>query len=209
MTSTRPGRRPGDSRTRDAILTAAAARFAEHGYRDATMRAIAADAGVDPALVHYFFGTKDQLFAKAMALPLNPAEIVPRLLEPGIDGLGERIVTQILTVVDELGTANPMLALIRSATSHPDAARMMREFFEHAVIGRIAAALDTDRPRLRAALCASQIVGLVVARELIAFPPLPETDRAMLAAACGAALQLYLTQPLSSRRDGNLKPVET
>ena len=80
----RSGRRTGDSGTREAILSAARKRFGDHGYTGATIRAIAADAGVDPALVHHFFGTKERLFGAAMRLPLIPGEIIDAALAPGV-----------------------------------------------------------------------------------------------------------------------------
>jgi len=192
----RAGRQPVDADNRAAILAAATARFAELGFRDTTMRAVASDAGVDSALVHYFFGTKEQLFIQAMELPIEPSAFLATVLGPGIAGLGERIVGGLLSILDEAGPTNPMLALIRSAATHASAARMLREFLTSSVTSRVAAALDVDRPELRAALCASQVIGMIVAREVIELPPLPTTDRAVLVAAYGPALQHYLEDPL-------------
>jgi len=192
----RAGRQPVDADNRAAILAAATARFAELGFRDTTMRAVASDAGVDSALVHYFFGTKEQLFIQAMELPIEPSAFLATVLGPGTPGLGERIVGGLLSILDEAGPTNPMLALIRSAATHASAARMLREFLTSSVTSRVAAALDVDRPELRAALCASQVIGMIVAREVIELPPLPTTDRAVLVAAYGPALQHYLEDPL-------------
>ncbi len=89
-----------------------------------------------------------------------------------------------------------MLALVRSATTHDSAARMLREFLTTAVMARVATALRVDRPELRAALCASLVVGVIVAREVIALPSLPTTERAVLVAAYGPALQHHLEGPL-------------
>jgi AcrR family transcriptional regulator len=194
----RRGRRPGDSGTREAILDAARARFSGEGFRGATVRAIAGDAGVDPALVMHFFGTKAALFVAAMEFPVDPTEIVPGLLGPGVDGLGERLLRFLLGIIDELGEANPMLGLVRSAVTHPDAARMMREFLGEAILDRIAAAIDADRPRLRADLCASQIVGILMARQILALPELAAADRELLVGIYGRTIQRYLTEPLDS-----------
>lgn len=196
--SPRRGRRPGDSGTREAILDAARARFSTAGFREATVRAIAGDAGVDPALVMHYFGSKQGLFVAAMEFPLDPAEVVPRLVGPGVDGLGERLVRFLLSVIDELGDANPMLGLVRSAVGHPDAARMMREFLGEAILDRVASAIDTDRPRLRADLCASQIVGILVARQILELPELAAADRETLIGVYGRTIQGYLTGPLES-----------
>lgn len=196
-TAGRRGRRPGDSGTREAILDAARARFSGAGFRAATVRAIAADAGVDPALVMHYFGTKQALFVAAMEFPLDPAQVVPHVVGPGVDGLGERLLRFLLGLVDDLGEANPMLGLVRSAVSHPDAARMMREFLGEAILDRVAAAIEADRPRLRADLCASQIVGILVARQILALPELAAADRELLIGVYGRTVQRYLTEPLS------------
>jgi AcrR family transcriptional regulator len=194
----RRGRRPGDSGTRAAILEAARSRFAGEGFRGATVRAIAGDAGVDPALVMHFFGSKQELFVAAMEFPVDPTVVVPRLLGPGVDGLGERLLRFLLGIIDELGDANPMLALVRSAVTHPDAARMMREFLGEAILDRIAAAVEADRPRLRADLCASQVVGILMARRIHALPELAVADRELLVGIYGRTIQRYLTEPLES-----------
>ncbi|MDD7939996.1 TetR family transcriptional regulator [Actinomycetospora lutea] len=198
---TRRGRRPGDSGTRDAILDAARRRFAHEGFRAATVRAIAGDAGVDPALVMHYFGTKQVLFVAAMEFPLDPAQVVPHLVGSGIDGLGERLVRLMLGVLDELGDTNPMLGLVRSAMGHPDAARMLREFLGEAILDPIAAAVSeqtgADRPRLRADLCASQIVGIIVARQILVLPELAAADRETLVVAYGGTIQRYLTVSLA------------
>jgi AcrR family transcriptional regulator len=133
----RTGRRPGESGAREAILDAARRAFSEHGYEGATIRGIAARAGVDPALVHHFYGSKEQLFATAMELPFRPSEIIPTLLEGGPDGLGERILRLFLPIWDEPGVS-PFVALIRSASSNQRAAAMLRKFMSQEVIGRLA-----------------------------------------------------------------------
>jgi AcrR family transcriptional regulator len=194
------GRRPGESGTRAAILQAARTRFTSNGYVGATIRGIAGDAGVDPALVHHFFGDKEQLFAAAMDLPINPQQVLTELLEPGVDGLGERLVRFFLRLFRELGDENPMLALLRSAASHPDAARMLREFYSRAVLERLATRLDTSQPRLRGALCVSQILGLLMARQVIGLRPLTKASDETLVAAYAPAIQHYLTGPLPDAR---------
>src|SRR5579863_7102172 len=100
--ASRSGRRGGDSGTKEAILAAARARFGDLGYDRATIRGIADDAGVDPALVHHFYGTKDQLFAAAMRLPVNPREVLQAALAPGARhqdrSLGEHLLRTVLGV---------------------------------------------------------------------------------------------------------------
>ena len=162
MSSSRPrGRRPGASDTRDTILAAARERFARFGYDRTRIRDVAEDAGVDAALVHYFFRSKDGLFAAAMQLPFSPAEVIGPVLEAGVDGAGERIVRRVLEVWDDPGNRTTLLALIQGASAHPGAAAALGEFVRREIVGRIAGAVRADRAELRANLVASQIIGLV------------------------------------------------
>src|SRR5207237_934087 len=122
-----PARRPGPGGTREKILAAARSRFGQEGYDGTTIRGIAAGAGVDPALVPHYFGSKEGVFLAAVEFPVDPAEFIPRLLAPGIDGLGERLVTFFLETWDSPSGAS-LLGLIRSVVSSELAADLMREF---------------------------------------------------------------------------------
>jgi AcrR family transcriptional regulator len=175
------------------VLDAARARFGAHGYDGTKLRDVAADAGVDVALVSYFFGSKDGLFAAAMAFPVNPAELVEELMREGIDGLGERLVRRFLALWDEAGGRSPLIALLRSASSNEQAAELVRGFVERELLGRIAVAIDAPQPELRAALAGSQMVGLVMARYIVGVEPLAHCDPEVLVAAVGPTLQRYLT----------------
>jgi AcrR family transcriptional regulator len=189
MSSSRPrGRRPGSSSTRSAILAAARERFAAVGYERTRVRDVAADAGVDAALVHYFFKSKDGLFVATMELPFRPAEIIAPVLAGGVDGLGERMVRRMLTVWDENRPA--LMGLVRSASSHPGAALALREFVLSEIIGKLAAALDGDQ--LRATLVASQIVGLIAARYIAQVEPLASMDREEIVPLVAPTLQRYM-----------------
>lgn len=197
----RRGRRPAGEDTRAALLDAAKTLFFEQGFDGATVRAIAARADVDPAMVNHWFGGKERLFAAAMQLPINPDALVDELLAAGPDGMGERIVRRFLSVWDS-SRGGPLIALIRSASSHEQSARMMREFVTRMLFGRLVSGLSAtpgaaqDRPDLRAALCGSQIVGLAMMRYVICLQPLDRADPDTVAAAIGPTLQRYLTGPL-------------
>ena len=190
----RTGRRPGNSGTREAILDAARRAFAEHGYQQATIREVAGLAGVDPALVHHYFGTKQDLFVAAVEFPVNPFEAFVALVsEEGLETLGERLLGLFLSVWDQTEQHSPMLALIRSAVSEERAAAMLREFITEEILGRIARELGTPDARLRTNLVASQLVGLVMARYVIRIEPLASTPAPVLVAAIGPNLQRYIT----------------
>jgi AcrR family transcriptional regulator len=179
--------------TRGAVLEAARARFAEHGYAGTKLRDVAADADVDVALVSYFFGSKDGLFAAAMELAINPADLVAELIRDGTDGLGERMLRTFLSVLDTPGSGAPFLALVRSAASHEESAAMLRGFVEREVLGRLATTIDAPQPELRAALAGSQMIGMVMARYIVRVEPLAGSDPDTLVAAIGPTIQRYLT----------------
>lgn len=190
---TRPrGRRPGASDTRARILAAARERFAASGYDRTRIRDVAADADVDPALVHYFFKSKDGLFVAAMQLPLRPADVLPPVLAEGLPGLGERIVRRLLSVWDDPANRNALLATVQGASAHPGAAAALREFVRREVVGRVADVIEADRPQLRANLVASQVIGLLGARYVVRVEPLASMDAEELVPLIGPALQRYL-----------------
>jgi len=200
VTSTRrSGRRPGDSGTREAILAAAKESFAASGYDATTIRGVGRAAAVDPALVHHFFGTKQGLFVAAMELPVDPAKLVPALLAGGVDGLGERLVRMFLQIWDGTPGQNPMLALLRSATTNEQAAAMLREFLSHAILGPLARAAGPDRPELRASLVGSQMMGLALVRYVVRLEPLTTADADTIASAVGPTVQRYLTGDLAEK----------
>jgi AcrR family transcriptional regulator len=200
----RAGRRAGESRTREAILDAARRRFGEHGYDRATIRAIASDAGVNPALVHHFYGTKEGLFAAAMRLPVLPSEIIARAFGAARDRLGddfrahlgEIMVATMLRVWDTTEVRTAFLGLLRSAATTDQGLVMLREFLTSTVLAslvRAAAPGEDAEGRYRAALVASQVVGLGFTRYLLRLEPIASASIEDLVAAIGPTMQRYLT----------------
>ncbi|MBM0276491.1 TetR/AcrR family transcriptional regulator [Micromonospora tarensis] len=195
----RTGRRPGKPGTREAILDAARTAFAERGFDAASIRAIAGTAEVDPALVHHYFGSKDQLFLAAMNFPVDPGQLVPKVLAGDRDGVGERMVRIFLGVWDSpAGSAG--VALLRSAVSNEWTARLLREFITTQVLRRVLEQLDVDPAQLplRGSLVATQMIGLAMMRHVVRLEPVASADAETLAAAVGPTIQRYLTGPLPS-----------
>lgn len=194
----RSGRRPGNPDTREAILAAAREAFAERGFDGASIRAIATSAGVDPALVHHYFGTKEQLFQATIDIPFDPRELLPQIAAGGVDGAGERLVATFLRIWDSpAGTAGA--ALMRSAVNNEWTARLLREFVVTQILRRAAGLLDLDPAQapLRTSLVASQLVGLAMARYILRLEPLASAPAEQVVAAVGPTVQRYFTGDLS------------
>ena len=193
----RSGRRPGNQDTRQSILDAARGVFAERGFDKASIRAIATEAKVDPALVHHYFGTKEKLFLAAMNSPINPAELLPKALAGPRDQAGERLVRLVLSVWDS-PAGGAAVALMRSAMSTEWTARLMREFVVTQVLRRAVAELGIqgDEAATRAALVATQMAGLAVTRYILKVEPVASAPPELLVAAIAPNVQRFLTGPL-------------
>jgi AcrR family transcriptional regulator len=193
----RTGRRPGNQDTREAILSAARDAFAERGFDAASIRTIAAAAEVDPALVHHYFGTKDQLFLAAMQVPIDPNKVIPAVLAGGLVGVGERLVRTLLTVWDS-PVGGAAAAFVRSAMSNESIARMMREFIVNRIMRRVVTDLGLDPAEglIRANLVASQMAGLIMMRYIIKAEPLASSSPDYVAALIGPTIQHYLADAL-------------
>jgi AcrR family transcriptional regulator len=189
----RTGRRPGNPDTREAILGAARTAFADKGYDGASIRTIATGAGVDPALVHHYFGTKDKLFLAAMNLPIDPGELIVKAVDGDRARVGERLVRMFLTVWDgPAGAAG--VALLRSAMGSEWTVKLFREFVTTQVMRRLAVRLPIDPAEapVRVSLAASQMAGLAIVRYVLKVEPLASMPREVLVAAIGPTLQRYL-----------------
>lgn len=195
----RTGRRPGPTDTRSDVLAAARRLFAEKGYDGTTIRAIARAAGVDPALVHHFYGTKEGVFVAAMELPFDPGTALGRILEGGVDGIGERFARFFLSIWRNPESRAPFLGLIRAAMTQEQAATMLREFVSTALVGRAAAELGV--PRLGAELAASHLVGMALLRYVIRVEPLASADEETVIALVAPTIQRYFTTNGASRGD--------
>ncbi len=190
------GRRPGAPDTRAEVLAAARTSFGELGFRGTTIRSVAAAAGVDPALVHHYFGTKDDLFVAALEIPVDPREVMAPVVAAGPDGAGERLLRAFLGVWDDPDVQPGLLALARSLLGD-DSGPMVRDAFLPIVVGPVLAQLVADRPEERIPLVASQIIGLVVTRYVIALPAMAQAPAEDLVARIGPVLQHYLTGDLA------------
>jgi AcrR family transcriptional regulator len=184
-----PTRTGSDSR--QAILAAAKVRFAEQGYTAATIRAIAADASIDPAMVIRYFGSKANLFALVADVDLRvpDLQLVPRA------ELGRALVGHFLDRWE--GSDDVLLLLLRSATVEPAAVDRMRAIFAGQLVPAIATVLAEPREaKRRAGLIATQMLGLALVRSVLRLDPVVGLDRDTIVDHIGETVQRYLDRPL-------------
>jgi AcrR family transcriptional regulator len=185
-----PGRRPGPNATREAILASARDLFAEKGYDGASLRAIARAAGVDPALVHHFYGNKEGVFVAAMRFPIDPSEVLPRILGARRDKLGETMVRTFLEIWGDEERRAPILAMLRSAMTNEQIAVMMREFVSSALFGRAGEMHQIPVLRINAAV--GQMIGMALLRYVIKVEPIASATDDELVELLAPAIQRYL-----------------
>ncbi|MDQ6636733.1 MAG: TetR family transcriptional regulator [Candidatus Dormibacteraeota bacterium] len=185
------GRRPGPTQTRALVLTAARQLFSDLGYDRTTIRGIAREAGVDPALVHHFFGRKEDVFLRALEIPFQPADLIARVVGAGPrNSLAERLLRVFLSLWEDPGSRLRMQALIRSATTSQQGADLLRQFLTATVLSRIADAVGV--PRLRITLVGSQLVGIAIVRYVLGVEPLASASQEEIVKLVAPSIQRYL-----------------
>ncbi|MCU1696620.1 MAG: TetR/AcrR family transcriptional regulator [Mycobacterium sp.] len=196
MSQKRPGRPPGPSDTRDRILTSARELFARNGIDKTSIRAIASAAGVDAALVHHYFGTKQQLFVAAVRIPIDPMLVIGPLRETPVDELGLKLPSLLLPLWDsEMGSG--LIATLRSLLAGNEVS-LIRSFLQEVVAVEVGTRVD-DPPgsgRIRVQFVASQLVGVVMARYILELEPFKSLPVQQVAETIAPNLQRYLTGDL-------------
>jgi AcrR family transcriptional regulator len=192
----RTGRRPGANSSREEILRAARKLFAERGYADASLRAIAAEAGVDAALVVHFFGSKPELLVEAVEWPFDPEVEMPKLLRDGRSHVGERLTELVIRIWDAEDSRNPILTLLRAATTEEQAAKLLSEFLSTRLFAPLMPELGVDRPEMRSDLVASQLIGLGLTRYVLRVEPIASAKPKDIVRWVAPNIQRYLTGKL-------------
>jgi len=188
------GRRPlGSPDARRAVLDAARELFAELGYERTTMRAVGARAGVDPALIYHYFGDKDGLLSAAIEIPADLAAALAGVADDA-GRAGEELVERVISLLEyRQEIRERMLATLRTALSHDHAAQLLRDRIGSVLLAAFGSVLASDRRELRAALIASQMGGLMLARYILKVPGAAAASPTDLAHAVGPVIQHYLT----------------
>jgi AcrR family transcriptional regulator len=198
----RAGRWRTGQQSKQRIVEAAREHF-RRGYEQATVRAIAADAGVDVAMVYYFFGNKEGLFTAAVIdIPEHPLHQLPSLLNAGPDGIGERLVRRFIERWDEGDTFEPLLTIWRSAADQPLARKLLRDTLAGPVAEQVATEFGVDDAVLRVELVASHLMGLAFARYQLRIEPIASVGVDELVAWIGPTVQRYLTAPTHGAASG-------
>jgi len=192
----RTGRRAGASDTREQIAVAARSLFAELGYERASFRRIAGAAGVDPALVVHFYGSKEDLFRQVMVLPPAVADALEHLADGPRETVGRRLAQLVVGALENPGSRTVVLGRIRCATTHPDAAALVRETVTRD-LGALASALTDDDPDTRAVLVGAQVVGIALARYVVLVEPLASMSASEVIDIVAPTFQRYLVEPLT------------
>ena len=193
----RPGRPAGNSDTRDRILASARELFARNGIGNTSIRAVAAAAGVDSALVHHYFGTKEKLFGAAVRIPIDPMEVIGPLREVPVEELGYQIPSKLLPLWDsELGAG--LMATLRSVIAGSEV-NLFRSFIQDVIAVEVGGRVD-DPPGsgvIRVQFVASQLIGVVMARYILELEPFKSLPAERIARTIAPNLQRYLTGDLS------------
>ncbi len=173
-------------------MSAARRRFATRGYDATSLRSIARDAHVDPALLIHYFGTKEGLFIAAMGLPARPSEIFGELRSLPVRGAVEAITLGYLQLIDSDESRNAVLALVRSAVSSEKAAAVLREFLTAELLSLIGELTDHPDAPLRASLVAAQLIGIAMLRHVVRVGPVARASQDELVALVTPAIEQYL-----------------
>lgn len=192
----RPGRPAGPSDTRERILVSARELFARNGIDKTSIRAIAADAGVDPALVHHYYGTKTQLFAAAIHIPIDPMAVIGPLREVPVDRIGYVLPSILLPLWDsEMGKG--FIATLRSILAGNDVS-LVRSFLQEVIVAEVGSRVDNPpgSGRIRVQFVASQLVGVVMARYILKLDPFKSLPVDVIAETIAPNVQRYLTGDL-------------
>jgi AcrR family transcriptional regulator len=195
MSGRGPGRRTGSPDTRTEILDAARRVFSEVGFDRATVRVIAAEAGVDPALIHHYFGTKDELFAASINLPMPVAGAVRAVFAEGGNQMGRRLAETFFSIWEQEEGRTALLGILRSALGGEDRALgAFREFLTSAVLDQIAPQISGERAPLRAILMASQLVGVALTRYVVRLEPVASAPIEEIIELVAPRLQSYVDE---------------
>jgi AcrR family transcriptional regulator len=180
------------------VLDTARGLYARQGYLTTTVKGVASAAGVAPDLVKRYFNNREELFAAALRLPFDPVASIVKLLNPGIDGLGERLVRWTVDMLDDPAVREQIVLMVRDANSATNVITTLREFVETVVIDRVAAGLRVPDARMRVVLATSYLMGVAGTRYVLRLEPLASASADDIVRMVAPAVQSALTASWSN-----------
>jgi AcrR family transcriptional regulator len=195
------GRRPGQSTSKASILSAAQTLFAETGYDQTTIRAVAKQAEVDPALVMHYFATKQELFIATMVPQQDIPIKIAKELAGDIQTLGLRLATIFISMQESKTTNRMVIGALRSIVSIPESTTLLQEVLVKPILKSFKASGKFDQPELRATLVQSQLVGVIMTRYILKVEPLASISTNKLIEYLAPTLQRYLTGNLNNVKE--------
>ncbi|BBX59453.1 HTH-type transcriptional regulator BetI [Mycobacterium shottsii] len=169
------GRRRGNLDTRNAIVTTARRLFAESGYEQTSVRDIASAAGVDPALIRHYFGSKAKLFRSIVGWPFEADAMSALILSGDRDELGARLTRVFLEAWERPESRSPLLAILRGAATHEESTTLVRQFFQDQMYPQLAQPLPGPDTELRIDLAMAQLLGIAYLRHVLRLEPIAST----------------------------------
>lgn len=185
------GRRPGNPDTRNVLLQTARRLFAEAGYSHTSVRDIAAAAGVDPAMIRHYFGSKAELFRATMGWPFDPGQVAAQITSGDRGDIGTRLTKVFLGAWDQPETRAPLLAILRGAATHEESATLVRQFIESQLYSEIAAVLEDPKAELRVDLAMGQLLGIAYLRHVLCIEPIASTPTEELVTRVAPVISAY------------------
>jgi AcrR family transcriptional regulator len=186
------GRRPGKPDTRQELLATARRMFADAGFDKTSVRDIAAAAGVDPALIRHYFGTKAELFRETMGWPFEPAEIAEQVMGAGRDQIGAHLTRVFFEAWERPDSRAPLLAILRGAATHEESATLVRQFIQGQLYRQMAAELSGPDAELRIDLAMAQLLGIAYLRHVLRVDPVASTPMEELIARVTPVIEAHM-----------------
>lgn len=157
---------------REALLTVARDIIDKRGYLGLSLRTVSAAAGVTPEVARRYYRNRDQLFAAALRLPVDPTSAIPTLVAPGLEGMGERLVRFTLDLLRDPQARNEIISLVRTGATAGHAVFGLQDFLERGVVDRVAGMIGVPDARMRSALITSYLLGIAMTRYGVRLEPL-------------------------------------
>ena len=192
MVNSRPGRRPGSSDTRARLIDAGRAHFLAHGYEGATLRGIAAEADVDPAMVNYWFGGKEGLLRAVLEMIATPGQILEAVLAQEPEDLAPALLATALGLWDRPEVASTFRRMVLAASTGGEAEQVVREYLGHRLVGRIEQVIGGRDAARRTSAVASLMAGLFMTRYVLRIEPISSMERREVVAAMSPPLRAAL-----------------